>query len=51
MKSIIVKKLALSSIDERVLSPVVVRLMGSIKLSKNFDYKKDLGRALINKYR
>ena len=33
------------------LSPKVTELMGSVKLPKDFDYKKDLANALNKKYR
>ena len=32
------------------LSPEVKRLLGSVKLSKNFDYKKELQDAMIKKH-
>ena len=35
---------------EEDLSPKVKELMGSIKLPKGFDYKKDLTKALSQKY-
>ena len=31
-------------------SPKIARLKGIIKLPENFDYKKDLGSALLKKY-
>lgn len=34
-----------------VLSPKVTRLMGAIKLPEDFDYKKELGTALVKKYK
>ncbi|HEY0769049.1 MAG TPA: DUF6364 family protein [Sphingobacteriaceae bacterium] len=33
------------------LSPKVTKLMGVIKLPKDFDYKKELGAELAKKYR
>ncbi len=33
------------------LSPKVVKLMGSVKLPDDFDYKKELSNALIKKYK
>jgi hypothetical protein len=33
------------------LSPKVTKLMGVIKLPEDFDYKKDLGKALMEKYK
>lgn len=33
------------------LSPEVSKLMGVIKLPKDFDYKKELGNALAKKYK
>ncbi len=41
---------AQENMDER-LSPKVRELMGSVKLPKDFDYKKELGNALNKKYR
>ena len=35
---------------EEDLSPKVKELMGSVKLPKGFDYKKDLTEALSQKY-
>lgn len=32
------------------ISPRVLKLMGRIKLPKDFDYKKELGNALARKY-
>ena len=34
-----------------VLSPKVTKLMGAIKLPEDFDYKKELGNALLKKYK
>ena len=33
------------------LSPKVAKLLGSIKLQDDFDYKKELGDALLEKYK
>ena len=33
-----------------VLSPKVAKMMGVIKLPKEYDYKKELGKALAKKY-
>jgi hypothetical protein len=35
---------------KEALAPEVKRLLGSVKLSKDSDYKKDLQAAIINKY-
>ncbi|RYG18759.1 MAG: hypothetical protein EOO07_08210 [Chitinophagaceae bacterium] len=34
----------------QTLSPRVTKLMGSVKLPEDFDYKKELGRALKEKH-
>lgn len=34
-----------------LLSPKVAKMMGVIKLPEDYDYKKELGNALIKKYR
>jgi hypothetical protein len=36
---------------EEKLSPKVMKLMGSINLPEDFDYKKDLSKALSKKYK
>jgi hypothetical protein len=36
--------------DSIEISPRVRKLMGRMKASKSFDYKKDLGNALAKKY-
>jgi hypothetical protein len=36
---------------KQALSPEVKRLLGSVKLSKNFDYKKELQAAMIKKHK
>ena len=35
---------------EEVISPKVLKLMGVIKLPKDFDYKAELGNALAKKH-
>jgi hypothetical protein len=35
---------------KEALAPEVKRLLGSVKLSKDFDYKKDLQAAILKKY-
>ena len=35
---------------KEALAPEVKRLLGSVKLSKDFDYKKHLQAAILNKY-
>jgi hypothetical protein len=35
---------------KQALSPEVKRLLGSVKLPKNFDYKKELQEAIIKKH-
>ncbi len=35
--------------EERIL-PKVLKLIGVIKLSKDFDYKTELGKVLVKKY-
>jgi hypothetical protein len=36
---------------EEKLSPKVMKLMGSINLPEDFDYRKDLSKALSKKYK
>jgi hypothetical protein len=36
---------------KQALSPEVKRLLGSVKLSKSFDYKTELQEAMIKKYK
>ena len=45
------KSIASKEGDETELSPKVRKLMGSVKLPKNFDYKKELSSALSKKYK
>ena len=35
---------------EESISPKVLKLMGVVKLAKDFDYKTELGNALAKKY-
>ena len=46
LKSIVTKES-----PEEALSPKVVKLMGSVKLPSNFDYKKEIGKAVSKKYK
>jgi hypothetical protein len=43
---------SITSSEEKALelSPKVARLMGVIKLPEDFDYKKEMGKALLKKY-
>lgn len=43
------KSIATKDVTEPTLSPKVLKLMGSIKLPKDFDYKTELGKALSKK--
>jgi hypothetical protein len=36
--------------ERRTVSPEVKRLLGSVKLRKNFDYKRELQEAMIKKH-
>ena len=36
--------------DSNELSPNVKKLLGSVKVQKNFDYKKELSDAITQKY-
>ena len=36
--------------ESNELSPKVKKLLGSVKVQKNFDYKKDLSEAINKKY-
>ena len=44
---------SLEQTDEKkqALSPEVKRLLGSVKLSKDFDYKKELQEAILKKHK
>ena len=43
------KSIAAKDITEPALSPKVLKLMGVINLSNDFDYKSELGKALSKK--
>jgi len=45
------KSISVQDEDETVLSPKVAKLLGSVKLPDNFDYKKELGGALAKRYK
>jgi hypothetical protein len=45
------KSIAGKEITTDDVSSKVAKLKGVIKLQEDFDYKKDLGAALLNKYR
>jgi hypothetical protein len=45
------KSISAQEITTEELSPKVARLKGIIKLPKDFDFKKEIGNALIKKYR
>jgi hypothetical protein len=45
------KSISTNEIKTEDLSPKVARLKGIIKLPEDFDYKKEIGNALIKKYR
>ena len=36
--------------NQEIISPKVLKLMGVIKLPKDFDYKSELSNALLKKY-
>jgi hypothetical protein len=36
---------------EEIISPRILKLMGSIELPNNFDYKKELTKGLAKKYK
>jgi hypothetical protein len=44
------KSISAKGNNEPSVSPKVMKLMGVIKLPKDFDYKKELGNALLEKY-
>ena len=44
------KSVSAKETDEKSLSPKVTKLMGVIKLPKDFDYKSELSNALSKKY-
>ncbi len=45
------KSISTHEVTEQDLSPKVARLKGVIKLSEDFDYKKEIGNALVKKYK
>jgi hypothetical protein len=45
------KSISLKEQDENEFSPKVKKLMGSIKLPADFDYKKELASAIGKKYK
>ena len=45
------KSIAAQETNTENLSPKVTALKGVIKLPEDFDYKKELGAAIIKKYR
>ena len=45
------KSVSTHEITTEELSPKVARLKGVIKLPEDFDYKKEIGNALVKKYR
>lgn len=44
------KSISVQDETTSVLSPKVAKLMGSVKLPEDLDYKKELGSALTKKY-
>ena len=44
------KSVTRSEKSKKGISPRVQKLMGAVKLPKNFDYKKELGNALAKMY-
>jgi hypothetical protein len=45
------KSISAHEVTNEDMSPKVARLKGVIKLPEDFDYKKEIGNALIKKYR
>jgi len=45
------KSISTHEVTTQDLSPKVARLKGIIKLPEDFDYKKEIGTALVKKYR
>jgi len=45
------KSITANEITESPLLPKVTKLMGVIQLPDDFDYKKDLGNAMAEKYK
>ncbi|MGX5688744.1 DUF6364 family protein [Arcticibacter tournemirensis] len=44
------KSISVSGESVQTLSPRVAKLMGSVKLPEDFDYKKELGKVLKEKH-
>jgi hypothetical protein len=44
------KSISVSEESVQTLSPRVAKLMGSVKLPEDFDYKKELGKVLKEKH-
>ena len=44
------KSLSKSELNESDLSPAVRKLLGSVQLPENFDYKKEMSKGLMKKY-
>jgi hypothetical protein len=42
---------AKESKEEEAISPKILKLMGTIKLPEDFDYKKELTKGLAKKYK
>lgn len=45
------KSISTQEVTTEDLSPKVARLKGVIKLPEDFNYKKEIGNALVKKYR
>ena len=45
------KSISTHEITTEDISPKVAKLKGVIKLPEDFDYKKEIGNALVKKYR
>lgn len=45
------KSLASKSKTEENISPSILKLMGSVELPDDFDYKKELSKGLAKKYK
>lgn len=45
------KAISVQEETDPVLSPKVTRLMGAVTLPDDFDYKRELSRALMDKYK
>lgn len=45
------KSISIQAEDTPQISPKVAKLMGSIKLPEDFDYKQEMSAALLKKYR